>query len=67
MLNIIQIYFVNIFRNFFEQLKDVFDFIFKAVVYPMKLSQEGYRFGSSKQDQLNKSVVERLAIVFKLV
>ncbi|XP_052262779.1 DNA-dependent protein kinase catalytic subunit-like isoform X1 [Dreissena polymorpha] len=32
----------------------------QAVVYPMKLSLEGYTFGSSKQDKLNKDQVDRI-------
>lgn len=37
--------------------------MFQAVVYPMKLSLEGYRFGSSKQDKLNKDQVDRWEMI----
>ncbi|XP_052761107.1 DNA-dependent protein kinase catalytic subunit-like isoform X2 [Mya arenaria] len=33
----------------------------QAVVYPLKLSQEGFKFGTSKKDIVHKDAVDRLA------
>ncbi|KAL4240201.1 hypothetical protein ACF0H5_000995 [Mactra antiquata] len=41
-------------------LEKITDSYPQAVVYPMKLSREGYSFGQSKGDKLNQDVVNRL-------